>query len=70
MKLPEGMKENQKFPTPIITPTTKADAGHDENISKEEIIAQGLVSKEDYELMENILTPSSPAARKWLRKRD
>ena len=51
-KLPEGMKENQKFPTPIITPTTKADAGHDENISKEEIIAQGLVSKEDYELME------------------
>lgn len=52
VKLPEGMKENQKFPTPIITPTTKADAGHDENISKEEIIAQGLVSKEDYELME------------------
>lgn len=50
--LPEGMKENQKFPTPIITPTTKADAGHDENISKEEIIAQGIVSKEDYELME------------------
>lgn len=52
VKLPEGMKENQKFPTPIITPTTKADAGHDENISKEEIIAQGLVSKKDYELME------------------
>lgn len=52
VKLPEGMKENQKFPAPIITPTTKADAGHDENISKEEIIAQGLVSKEDYELME------------------
>ena len=50
--LPEGMKENQKFPKPIITPTTKADEGHDENISKEEIIAQGLVSKEDYELME------------------
>lgn len=52
VKLPEGMKENQKFPTPIITPTTKAEAGHDENISKEEIIAQGLVSKEDYELLE------------------
>jgi phosphoribosylaminoimidazole-succinocarboxamide synthase len=52
VKLPEGMKENQKFPTPIITPTTKADAGHDENISKEEIIAQGIVSREDYELME------------------
>lgn len=50
--LPEGMKENQKFPVPIITPTTKADAGHDENISKEEIIAQGLVSKEDYEQLE------------------
>ena len=50
--LPEGMKENQKFPEPIITPTTKAEAGHDENISKEEIIAQGIVSKEDYEQME------------------
>lgn len=50
--LPDGMKENQKFPTPIITPTTKADTGHDENISKEEIIAEGIVSKEDYELME------------------
>ena len=52
IRLPEGMKENQKFPTPIVTPTTKADEGHDENISKEEIIAQGLVSKEDYELLE------------------
>ena len=40
--LPEGMVENQKFPEPIITPTTKADEGHDENISKEEIIAQGI----------------------------
>ena len=50
--LPEGMKENQKFPKPIITPTTKADEGHDENISKEEIIAQGIVSAEDYEVME------------------
>ncbi|MBE6293727.1 MAG: phosphoribosylaminoimidazolesuccinocarboxamide synthase [Bacteroidales bacterium] len=50
--LPDGMRENEKFPTPIITPTTKADAGHDENISKEEIIAQGIVSKEDYEQME------------------
>ncbi len=52
VKLPEGMKENERFPEPIITPTTKADAGHDENISREEIIAQGIVSKEDYELME------------------
>ena len=50
--LPDGMKENQKFPTPILTPTTKADEGHDENISKEEIIAQGLVSKEEYEQLE------------------
>lgn len=50
--LPEGMKENQAFAEPIITPTTKADAGHDENISKEEIIAQGIVSAEDYEVME------------------
>lgn len=52
VKLPDGMRENQKFPTPIITPTTKADEGHDENISKEEIIARGIVAKEDYELME------------------
>ncbi len=50
--LPEGMKENQKFPHPIITPTTKADEGHDENISKDEIIAQGLISKEEYEQLE------------------
>ena len=50
--MPEGMVENQKFPEPIITPTTKADAGHDEDISKEEIIAQGIVSREDYEQLE------------------
>ncbi|MBO7247061.1 MAG: phosphoribosylaminoimidazolesuccinocarboxamide synthase [Bacteroidaceae bacterium] len=50
--LPEGMRENERFAEPLVTPTTKADEGHDENISKEEIIAQGLVSKEDYELME------------------
>ena len=52
LPLPEGMRENQKFASPLIPPTTKADEGHDENISKEEIIAQGLVSREDYELME------------------
>ena len=52
VQLPDGMRENEKFPRPIITPTTKADEGHDENISKAEIIAQGLVSKEDYEVME------------------
>ncbi|MBO5586907.1 MAG: phosphoribosylaminoimidazolesuccinocarboxamide synthase [Prevotella sp.] len=53
VKLPEGMRENERFPEPIITPTTKADEGHDLNISKEEIIAQGIVSKEDYEVMED-----------------
>lgn len=52
LPLPDGMRENQKFPTPLITPTTKADEGHDENISKEEIIAQGLVDKEEYEQLE------------------
>lgn len=52
VRLPEGMRENERFPEPIITPTTKADEGHDENISKEEIIAQGIVSREDYEQME------------------
>ena len=50
--LPEGMMENQKFPQPIITPTTKAAEGHDQDISKEEIIAQGIVSREDYEQLE------------------
>ena len=50
--LPDGMVENQKFPEPIITPTTKAAEGHDEDISKEDIIASGLVSREDYERLE------------------
>lgn len=50
--LPEGLKENDKLPEPIITPTTKAAVGHDEDISKEEIIAQGIVSKADYEQLE------------------
>jgi phosphoribosylaminoimidazole-succinocarboxamide synthase len=50
--LPEGMKENQKFPEPIITPTTKAMEGHDEDISREEIIEQGLVSAEEYAILE------------------
>ncbi len=52
LPLPEGMVENQKFPTPLVTPTTKAMEGHDENISKEEILSSGLVSKEDYEAIE------------------
>lgn len=52
VKLPDGMVENQAFPEPIITPTTKAAEGHDENISREEILSRGLVSEEDYNLME------------------
>ena len=50
--LPEGMKENEKFKTPIITPTTKEIEGHDQDISKQEIIKQNIVSKEDYEKLE------------------
>ena len=50
--MPDGMKENDKFPTPLLTPTTKADVGHDEDISREEILAQGLVSEADYLLLE------------------
>ena len=48
VNLPEGLKENDKLPSPIITPTTKADAGHDEDISREEILKQGIVSEADY----------------------
>src|SRR5665648_628254 len=50
--MPEDMKESQKFPTPIITPTTKASEGHDEDISRDEIIKQELVSAEEYEMLE------------------
>jgi phosphoribosylaminoimidazole-succinocarboxamide synthase len=52
VNLPEGMKENDYFPSPIITPSTKADAGHDEDISKEEIIERGLVNAKDYAVIE------------------
>jgi phosphoribosylaminoimidazole-succinocarboxamide synthase len=51
--LPEGMRENDYFPTPIITPSTKAEAGHDEDISKEEIIAQGLATAADWKILEH-----------------
>ncbi len=51
--MPEGMIENQKFPKPILTPTTKADVGHDEDISREEIFAQGIVDKTEYEMLED-----------------
>jgi phosphoribosylaminoimidazole-succinocarboxamide synthase len=50
--IPDGMREHERFPEPIVTPTTKAKEGHDEDISREEIIKQGLVSKEDYNLLE------------------
>ncbi|MBP7496953.1 MAG: phosphoribosylaminoimidazolesuccinocarboxamide synthase [Bacteroidales bacterium] len=52
VNMPDGMKENDKFPQPIITPTTKALVGHDEDISKNEILTQNLVSKDDYEKLE------------------
>jgi phosphoribosylaminoimidazole-succinocarboxamide synthase len=52
VQLPEGLKENDYFPTPIITPSTKASEGHDEDISKEEIIAQGLASEADWAILE------------------
>ncbi len=52
VKMPEGLKENDAFPKPIITPATKAEEGHDEDISREEIIKQGIVSKADYEQLE------------------
>ncbi len=51
--MPDGLKENQAFPEPVITPTTKASEGHDEDISREEIIAQGIVSEADYIQLEN-----------------
>ncbi|GHN02904.1 phosphoribosylaminoimidazole-succinocarboxamide synthase [Cytophagales bacterium WSM2-2] len=53
VSLPEGLKENDKLPHPIITPTTKASVGHDEDISKEDIIARGIVDKSEYETLEN-----------------
>lgn len=52
--VPEGLKEHQRFPAPILTPTTKADEGHDEDISREEIIRQGMVSEADYIELERI----------------
>lgn len=51
VSLPEGMRENERFPEPVITPTTKADAGHDEDISREDAIAQGIVTAEEFDTM-------------------
>ncbi|MCF6357927.1 MAG: phosphoribosylaminoimidazolesuccinocarboxamide synthase [Draconibacterium sp.] len=53
VKMPDGMIENQKFPEPILTPTTKADFGHDEDIAREDIISQGIVDKAEYEMLED-----------------
>lgn len=52
VSLPEGLKENDKLPSPIITPTTKADEGHDMDISREEILSQGIVSEKEYTMLE------------------
>ena len=52
VQIPEGMKEHQRFPEPIITPTTKATEGHDEDISKDEIIQKGIISREDFDVLE------------------
>tara|TARA_Y200000002_G_C22687111_1_gene666371 strand:+ start:553 stop:1494 length:942 start_codon:yes stop_codon:yes gene_type:complete len=52
VKLPDGMIEHQKFPNPIITPSTKAEIGHDQDISKKEIISKGLITENDYQLLE------------------
>ncbi len=69
--MPEGMKENDKFPEPIITPSTKADDGlHDEDISREEIIAQGLVSLEDYEILEDYTRKLFQRGTELAAKRD
>ena len=51
--MPDGMKENDRFPAPLITPTTKAEVGHDEDISREEILKQGIVAEDDYVQLEN-----------------
>lgn len=69
--MPEGMKENDKFPEPIITPSTKADDGlHDEDISREDIIAKGLVSREDYEILEDYTRKLFDRGTELAAKRD
>lgn len=67
--LPDSMKENDFFQQPIITPSTKAHEGHDEDISKEEIIARGLVSKDDYEELERITQALFERGRQMARER-
>ena len=64
VKMPEGMKENDQFPEPIITPTTKADSGlHDQDISREEILSKGIVSEKDYWCWKNIPGNCLPAGQ-------
>lgn len=67
--LPEGMKENDFFPEPIITPTTKAHEGHDEDITREEIIAQGLVSEADYTQLEALTKAIFARGREMAKER-
>lgn len=67
--LPEGLKENDRLPEPIITPTTKADEGHDEDISREEILAKGIVGEEEYELLEKYTRALYQAGTEMARKK-
>jgi len=67
--LPEGMQENDYFPNPIITPSTKAEAGHDEDISREEIIEKGLVSAADYKILEKYTRALFERGRQMAAKR-
>jgi phosphoribosylaminoimidazole-succinocarboxamide synthase len=68
--LPDGMKENDYFPTPIITPSTKAEIGHDEDISRDEIIRRGIVNEEDYSLLEKYTLALFTRGRDLAAKRD
>ncbi|MEO7313020.1 MAG: phosphoribosylaminoimidazolesuccinocarboxamide synthase [Chitinophagaceae bacterium] len=68
--MPDGLKENDFFPTPIITPTTKATEGHDEDISREEIIAQGIVGPEDYAIVEIFTRALFERGRELAKKQD
>ena len=69
VKMPEGLKENDFFPSPIITPSTKAAEGHDEDISKEEIIERNIVQKEDYEKLENYTLQLFARGKELAKKR-
>jgi phosphoribosylaminoimidazole-succinocarboxamide synthase len=69
VSLPEGMKENDYFPTPIITPSTKAEVGHDEDISREEIIRRGIVNETDYALLEKYTLALFARGRELAAKR-